>query len=593
MRKRNDSNELKKKLENLSDKEREMDEHFLNNNKKNESHNNDDDLDTNQDDEQNNEEKELEENDNNEPKKVNEDDNKEGGNADKKNDDIPNEKEGLNTRNKDRLNPRKQQSDNNININTDKNINLSKMKEKAIDKATEKITENSEVVNAGTRLKGYYNKVTGALNTVASWAVGALKFVLNPFFWIVIGIIIVILGIISTFQIMGGNDYNKLCDHNGVGSVTVGDDVDDFTRQSAIASWLMSTPFEVLGGKPMSREQAMGVMGNLIQESYGANPKAIQGDHSLTRWQTCDNDCVGAFVGGGQAVGILQWDGAASDPRRSNLVKLARAEGKQWYDLNVQLKHLKMELDAEGDHTYENHQMKKSGFTEPGKTIEEYTKIWSKFIERCGKCNDEARVAAALEFDSKFQGAGASLSSQCLGSNGSLDTSGLGALASSIAFTREEKKAGMGYGSCPGGNTNCGLNFSKPEYVEAKKMADSLSTRGPDVPNFLASCDRLVATMVIVSGIDTNFPWGSTGVQIAYMNNPSSGWQKVSCQDRQPGDVFGRTGHIMIYAGLIDGQETVVSASLGERSAHMSNISCVNDLFVGDEMSVQGWRKVN
>lgn len=469
---------------------------------------------------------------------------------------------------------------------------------KIVDSATKHVVENNETLQKAAKVKEAATAAAGlAKSAVASLGI-FMKLLINPFFWVGVAVVIFMIAMVSANSIIGGNDYNKVCDSNGVGQISVDDDVDDFTRQSGIASWLMSTPFEAMGGKPFTREQAMGIMGNLIEESYGANPKTIQDDHTMTRWQVCDNDCVSKFKGGGQAIGILQWDGAAGDPRRDNLVALAKSEGTQWYDLNVQLKHLKMEIDAEGSHTYENYMLKRSGFLNPGKSVEEYTRLWAKNIERCGQCRMEARYKSAKEFDSKYQGGGsiggsAGLSSQCIGSAGSgtVDASSLRALAESIAYTRAERAAGVGKGTCPGGLVNCGMPFSKPEYKQAKDMAVEVGGVDP-YSNLLASCDRLVATMVKVTGMDESFPWGDAITQVNHMIK-SPDWKEVSCQDRQPGDVFGQKDHIMIYVGdTNDGPDTMVSASYMNRSAHMATVACSGDLWSGDGVKVRGWRKV-
>ena len=396
----------------------------------------------------------------------------------------------------------------------------------------------------------------------------------------------------SGMSVLGGNDYNRLCDNNGVSRIAVGDDVDDFTRQAAIASWLMSTPFEVTGGQPMSKEQASAVVGNFIQESYQANPKAMGGDNTLTLWQTCGNECVLSWGGSGRPIGIAQWLGN----RRTDLVQFAISEGTEWHDLTTQLKYLKQEIDS----GYEMQQLINGGFNNPGQTVADYTWIWQDKFERAGESKTDPaflnRERYAERFFSQFDGSGVAggggMIANCIGGGGSgvVDASSITNLAVSIAYTREEKAAGLGYGNC-GGNSGCGLTFSKPEYVDAKRMVEEETGRDP-ISNLLASCDRLVATFVRLTGMDTNFPYGHTGAQVNYMNS-NPGWSQVSCQNKQPGDVFGRDGHIMIYVGIIDGKETMVSASIGTRSAHMSNISCSGDLFRGDNMTVPGWRKVN
>lgn len=479
----------------------------------------------------------------------------------------------------------------------DKDQNLSqKLTGKALEKMSGKLGEQSGMI---AKAKGAATAIVSAAKSFVSGIAFVGKLLFNPIFWIAIVILILIVAIFSGMSIMGGNDYNKACDDNGVGSVLVADDADEFTRQSAIASWLMSTPFKVTGDQPMNKEQAAAIVGNLSQESYGANPKTIGGDYSMTQWETCDNNCILSWGGSGPPVGIAQWTGG----RRTALVKLAQKEGTQWYDLTTQLKYLKMELDGEGaGGTYELNQLS-SGNWNGNHSLEEYTWIWQKYFERAGESRNSApyqnRERYAQEFYAKFDGAGisaGSLATQCVGGSGVIDASNLTQLALQISYTREEKAARMGYGLCDTLN-NCGDGFSKPEYIQAKKLAEE-QTGADGFPGLTASCDRLVATLVRLTGMDTNFPWGGTAVQIDYMNsNPD--WVNVSCQERQVGDVIARPGHIMIYIGKVDGRDTISSASIAlrgradiGRAAHLSDLSCKGDTWFADNGNAQGWRKV-
>lgn len=479
----------------------------------------------------------------------------------------------------------------------DKDQNLSqKLTGKALEKMSGKLGEQSGII---AKAKGAATAIVSAAKSFVSGIAFVGKLLFNPIFWIAIVILILIVAIFSGMSIMGGNDYNKACDANGVGSVLVADDADEFTRQSAIASWLMSTPFKVTGDQPMNKEQAAAIIGNLSQESYGANPKTIGGDYSMTQWETCDNNCILSWGGSGPPVGIAQWTGG----RRTALVKLAQKEGTQWYDLTTQLKYLKMELDGEGaGGTYELNQLS-SGNWNGNHSLEEYTWIWQKYFERAGESRNSApyqnRERYAQEFYAKFDGAGisaGSLATQCVGGSGVIDASNLTQLALQISYTREEKAARMGYGLCDTLN-NCGDGFSKPEYIQAKKLAEE-QTGADGFPGLTASCDRLVATLVRLTGMDTNFPWGGTAVQIDYMNS-SPDWVNVSCQERQVGDVIARPGHIMIYIGNVDGRDTISSASIAlrgradiGRAAHLSDLSCKGDTWFADNGNAQGWRKV-
>lgn len=439
----------------------------------------------------------------------------------------------------------------------------------------------------------YIEEKAETLRKVAKTSGCLVRFFVNPITWGAILLIIIVMAFNSGASIIGKNDYNIMCESNGVGSVEISDDADAFTRQSAIAAWLTSTPFDKLGGKPMSREQAMGVIGNISQESYQGNPKTIQNDHAQTKWKTCDNNCVLAWgTEGGRAIGIIQWDTL----RRVDLVNFAKSEGTQWYDLNTQLKFLKGELDGwEGDN------LLKGGFADLTHSIEEYVSIWNKKFERSKLSGteegDRPRIKYALDFAAKYTD-GSGMAMNCIG--GSVNTSNVVQLAISVAYSRQEALAGLGFGSCSS-IANCGQTFSKEEYKQANLIA--YEKTGPDPsPGTLASCDRFVATMMRATGVDENFPWGSTANQKQYLDS-SPDWQKISCADRQPGDVLmwrpgagGTYGHVMLYIGIVDGKDSIASASIAlgrdGRSAQIRNISCRGELFNADGVNSQGYRKV-
>lgn len=445
------------------------------------------------------------------------------------------------------------------------------------------------------------NKAVEAVKNVAKLAkklatvalkIGTTIFqlVTNPVTYIGIALVIAFVAIASFTSAVGQNDFNILCDESGVGSVSIDPNADSFTRQAAIASWLTSTPFEVYGGEPLTTEQAAGIIGNMIEESYGANPKAIQGDDTMTEWETCDNDCVAEWgIVGGKAIGIVQWD----TTRRLALVIFAESEGTQWHDLNTQLKYLRNEME-----TNEAGSLEKGGFNEKGKTIAEYAKIWNKSFERSKKSGtpegDNPRIASAEAFASEFSGgvSFAGLSDGCLGMAGGfsgvgIDTSSLVDLAISAVHVNRSSALE----SCNGVLENCGQKTATDVYKQAKLTAETLTDKDPR-RGLLASCDRFVATMYRATGKDPTFPWGATQHQLAYMeSNPN--WQRINCQDRQPGDVVFRKGHIMLYVGVVNGKDSIASASLGHRSGNLSGASCSGNKFIADGGPADGWRKVN
>lgn len=464
----------------------------------------------------------------------------------------------------------------------------SKLAGKAKDAVSDKLMANENVKNIKKAAEAVSNTATTAVNV----GNGIIQLLINPITWVVLGLAVLFIYLASFVTTVGQNDFNIMCDDSGVGSIAIDASADDFTRQAAIASWLTSTPFEINGGQPFTDEQAAGVIGNLITESYGADPRAIQGDVTTTQWETCDNDCVLGWGNvGGKAIGIVQWDRG----RRIGLVNFAKQEGTQWHDLTTQLKFLKYEIES----GYERDQLVAGGFNQPGKSVAEYTRIWNTHFERSAAAGtpegDNPRIANAEQFASSFTGGSFSfsgLSDSCVGGSGGLfagggiDTSSLVQLAIQSAHPRRSSALE----SCGNNIVNCGQNTATDAYKQAKIAAEAATSNDP-IRGLLASCDRFIATMYRATGKDPNYPWGSSTTQAEYMKN-SPDWEQVSCQDRQPGDVLWRQGHTMLYVGMVNGTDSIASASLGERSGNLSRMSCQADLFVADGDTAIGFRKV-
>lgn len=510
----------------------------------------------------------------NDDKSHNEDKNKSGNTEENK--------EGPDKENKDdrrKLHPDRKEEDTKDNKPKDKKGGAPNAGEAVKDK----VTKDTKIGEAEKFVKNVKRNV----KVVANIAITIFNLLINPIFWIIVLIIIIIVYFSSMLAIVGQNDYNIMCDQSGVGVVSIDPSADDFTRQSAIVSWLTSTPFEINGGRPLSREQAIGIIGNMMSESYGANPRAIQGDSSLSQWETSDNDEVLSWGNdGGKAIGIIQWDKG----RRVELVNFAISEGTEWHDLTTQLKFLKSEMDAG-----EKEQLISGGFNEPGKSLEEYTKIWNTHFERSAQAGtpagDNPRIANAEAFSSAYQGGSSTmgLSSNCLGGlfvGGGVDTSNIIELAIASAWPNKNRALG----NCSN-LTNCGQTFSTDAYKQAKIMAEAATNNDP-ISGLLASCDRFVATMYRATGHDLSFPWGGANEQGNYMKE-SQNWAQVSCQERRPGDVLWRDGHVMLYVGNVNGGDSIASASIKTRTASLSGVSCQGDEFVADGNTNIGFRKVN
>jgi hypothetical protein len=141
---------------------------------------------------------------------------------------------------------------------------------------------------------------------------------------------------------------------------------------------------------------------------------------------------------------------------------------------------------------------------------------------------------------------------------------------------------------------NCGMQESTDGYRQARIIAEQRTTADP-IRNLFSSCDRFVATMLRATGVDPNFPWGYTGTQWNYLNQ-SPLWRRVSCQERQAGDVVitqGR-GHIVLYLGVVEGRSTFADASYMTRTGTRdTNMSCQGDSWqVASRTNMVSFRRV-
>lgn len=412
--------------------------------------------------------------------------------------------------------------------------------------------------------------------------------VMNPITWIGLALFIVALSLIAGSQILGKSDFAKNCSPNG--DIQVGADMpkEEMDRANVVATWLTSNNWEFNGGKPMTVVQAAGVVGNWSQEGR-ILPTAFQGQTSNPDYyKTCDNKCVlDLGTVGGLATGFMQWDSG----RRVNLAKHAEKLNKQWYDANVQLDFMRLEADGAEKASYLRNFAKCTDATT-------CAVAFSNDVERAGQPEMQNRVAFAEKFikqfkptsggaigDASFSGNVDSCSSD--GSNG-MDTSGLIALALSIAYPASEYNKGVigSHGDKYGGA------HAHPAYKEAKKLAQTNGGADP-MPGLFASCDRFVATVLKATKADVDFPWGATAGQYSYMQN-SPKWQPVKCGDRKPGDVIitRGDGHVMLYVGNIKGQDSVASASYLERVGTVNGgVSCSGDDWNADgRLSMAGFR---
>lgn len=383
--------------------------------------------------------------------------------------------------------------------------------------------------------------------------------------WVAMVAVLVLIYCYSLTHVIGQNENSLGCGTAvaGTGGIDAGPiQIDPKTgvavKESAwksIGGWLMSYSFPFLDNKPMTKEQAAGVIGNMMRES-GLTPSMPQGgfDGPTAGWVARDapnSALIGK--GGGKGVGLIQWDGF----RRDDLAKLAESKGKHWYDYDLQLEFVVQELKgAEGANLA-------AAFNKPGLTVEEYTKIWEEKYERAGVPAIEERIKFAKDFYTNFDGgSGATVKTggSCMmggGDASAMDASGVVALAISIAYPTRAPSVVRGDIS--------GANIAPQAYKDAKAKAQQLGGADP-MPGLYASCDRFVAT-VLKNTVDKDIPWGSSGTQSSYFKN-SSKWKPYNSKSQaKPGDVWVTNGggHIIIYVGNVKGVDSIAHASYHDR----------------------------
>jgi len=385
--------------------------------------------------------------------------------------------------------------------------------------------------------------------------------VADPIFWIIVlvilVIIILIIGIVGTVQVVGRTE-------NGDGCGVAGDSGDGVEAKdtgnwlenaSSAANWMMSTKFKFLGDKPMTLNQAAGIIGNWSQESR-VSPKIVQGGSGLST--DMSNEALMGVSGGGKAVGLAQWDGG----RRTNLAKFAKSQGKHWTEMTVQLEFFKTELEG-----YEGSSLVAGGFNDPSKSAKDLVLIFEEKFERAGKPAMENRYKGAEDFLANFKGGGnysEDTGGSCLtAGEGDVDTSDLVNLAISLSYpTSAESKVGPG--------DSYGQKKAKPEYKSAKAEAEKVG--GKDGMALYASCDRFVATVIKLT-TDKDIPWGSTAEQGTYLKNSPKWKQYTKKSDAKPGDIWitKTRGHVILYLGNVKGRDTIAHASYLSRVAALGD----------------------
>jgi hypothetical protein len=157
-----------------------------------------------------------------------------------------------------------------------------------------------------------------------------------------------------------------------------GGSVDDKSLSEAALSSGGHTAFNFFVGKGLTKAQAAGVIGNLVQES-GVNPTSVQ-------------------YGGGPGRGIAQWSvgGRWDRDRDDNVTWYASVHGESRWALATQLDFIWYELETFGGYGL-------SGLRSSA-DLTQATIVFQDRFEGCGQCDQSRRIQDAQQALSAYGG---------------------------------------------------------------------------------------------------------------------------------------------------------------------------------------------
>jgi hypothetical protein len=323
-----------------------------------------------------------------------------------------------------------------------------------------------------------------------------------------------------------------------------------------------------------SKEQAAGIVGNMIHES-GVEPARKQGTPpgSVTH--------PSAVVGFADGWGIVQWTPAG---KMINPSKQQGADDNKIESLEFQLSFLKQQLDGNGPVPEGNagQQLKKA------KTVEDAAVAFGRYFERfLGSDNlSNARYAqrktAAEEVLQTFGGGVVGISTSGASGCAGAGNGDIVATARSLAW------------DTPGHGID--KSAAKPEYQNAMPKYNGATATYP-----YTDCGVFVATVMVMSGVDKDYVRRGTPSQRNYVRG-SSKYEVLdnlnSVSQLQPGDIFVNNSHTYIYTGNFQGGDgrtyNAVSGSLytpNGSGGHVPEASHAYFSLNGDHFSVARIKK--
>lgn len=290
------------------------------------------------------------------------------------------------------------------------------------EKAVEAASKASSVAAAASSIGAMGTKVLVAGKAVIASFATPIPYIILIVAGLVLQFGVVVFVTFAGYQAFGQNE--AACGP-GASNISVDMSGDWLENGNQVANYLTTTPFESMGGKPMTPKQAAAFVGNFKEES-GVTSNTPQGSPPWTSPDSPNSTIISAS-GSGKAVGFAQWDGV----RRTALAKFAEENGKHWSDPHTQLEFLKHEIDSS-----EGARLVGAGFNDGTKTVKQLAYLVTSEYERPGKAAsgkflfEEERQQAAEAFLGQYKGgsydavAAGGVGGNCTNSGGSSMGSG-------------------------------------------------------------------------------------------------------------------------------------------------------------------------
>ncbi|MDX6247225.1 MAG: hypothetical protein QOF10_585 [Kribbellaceae bacterium] len=347
------------------------------------------------------------------------------------------------------------------------------------------------------------------------------------------------------------------------------------STDSLVGSKNQQKAFNYFASNGYSKEQAAGIVGNLIHES-SVEPMLKEGSLSGTRTSASEVDRPGSVDDWAGGWGIVQWTPA------SKVITASRRLGikdEQIESLDYQLGFLKKQLDGDGPVPEGRAGQELKATRSPEDAAFAFGRWYERF--QGSENPDHERYAqrrtAARQVFTTFAEVVLPLAVPVVAQSGAA----IGATPGAAAGAGAGAGAGAaGLGGCGAGDgdvvrTALSLAWdtsghgklqgdAKPEYQAAMPKFNGATAIDP-----YSDCGVFVATVMVMSGVDKGYVRRVASSQREYVRS-SPKYQTFENLDNvsqlQPGDIFVHDGHTFVYTGNYQGGDgktyNAASASL-------------------------------